>query len=159
GADGAARLGRGRRPFSRPAGRVMVPPVTLDPRSAEPCPDEAVIAAFAQGELPPEQAEVLEAHLDACEACSLVVAELARIFEGEAPAEPEADAASRPHGSHEGSLHSEELAETLGAEDDAGPRPLGALLPAGAEVGRYRVLNCVGVGGMGVVYAAYDPEL
>jgi tetratricopeptide (TPR) repeat protein len=123
----------------------------------EPCPDEAIIAAFAQGELPAAQVTALEVHLDSCAACGLVVAELARIFDDDPPGVPEAAA---PATTDELPLHSEEMAATLGADDaNAGPRPLGMLLAAGAEVGRYRVLDCLGVGGMGVVYAAYDPVL
>jgi Tol biopolymer transport system component len=33
------------------------------------------------------------------------------------------------------------------------------IMRSGATVSRYVILQCVGVGGMGVVYAAYDPEL
>ncbi|MBI5542271.1 MAG: tetratricopeptide repeat protein [Deltaproteobacteria bacterium] len=37
--------------------------------------------------------------------------------------------------------------------------PSAAPLSRGAQVGRFIVLDCIGFGGMGVVYAAYDPEL
>src|SRR5215468_5275982 len=33
------------------------------------------------------------------------------------------------------------------------------LLPGGARVGRHFVLGLVGMGGMGAVYSAYDPDL
>lgn len=101
------------------------------------CPDENQIAEHLQGLSPPEDAAQLEEHIDTCARCRGLLQDLARLKttvpgEGDAPV----DAA---------------LA--------AGTARPGARLSRGQAVGRYIVLAPVGAGGMGEVYAAYDPEL
>jgi eukaryotic-like serine/threonine-protein kinase len=59
-----------------------------------------------------------------------------------------------------------EVSATLSAGDFGSPGPTGrsdgaarSEEPRGRVVGRYVILSLLGVGGMGAVYAAYDPEL
>src|SRR5688572_22416279 len=49
-------------------------------------------------------------------------------------------------------------AATIASTSAPAPTP-GSELARGCSVGRYVVLEVIGAGGMGVVYAAYDPEL
>jgi tetratricopeptide (TPR) repeat protein len=58
-------------------------------------------------------------------------------------------------------LLDEAHASTHAAPESPPARPTAddAPLARGATVGRYRIVDIVGVGGMGVVYAAFDPEL
>ncbi|MEM7158795.1 MAG: tetratricopeptide repeat protein [Myxococcota bacterium] len=125
------------------------------------CPDENVLSAFARGDLDPDQRASLEAHIDECDVCLELVSELTRVFAsafegGELPPEPEhaSESGSTPsHASMEATL--QEGAATGGGQT-WGPA---LRLPEGARLGRYVVLRAIGAGAMGIVYAAYDPEL
>lgn len=104
------------------------------------CLEENEIVDLVTGNLDAAASERAEAHIDACEPCRTVLVELARVFEHRAASIP-------PAPRH---------ATTEQSSDDDGEL---RLLLRGSTVGRYVVLDAIGAGAMGVVYAAYDPEL
>ena len=94
------------------------------------CLDEDAVLAFVDGALDEAGRGRVEGHIASCAVCSELIA-------AAAGGDPERLTGRRLEG------------EAAGASG----------LAPGATVGRYVILNLVGHGGMGEVYAAYDPQL
>jgi serine/threonine protein kinase len=67
--------------------------------------------------------------------------------------------AGGPGGSADEKIDGASAETVTAAPGSARPGPQGAGLPRGTAVGRYVILRQLGGGAIGVVYAAYDPEL
>jgi serine/threonine protein kinase len=113
--------------------------------------DSADLTRFLRGQLTPERASEVERHLATCQACA------ARFSAEEEAATVPPDEASYATGAAFGAP----TGKASGARPDAAPEWLQQRrAPVRGElVGRYLILERVGQGGMGTVFAAWDPQL
>jgi serine/threonine protein kinase len=108
------------------------------------CPNEDAINAFVHGALPDSRVAEIDEHLAACPVCRHLVAAAARSLRGE---------------SREDTPPSLKKEDHLSLVSSSGGASVPPLLSAGTEVGRYIIQDRIGVGGMGVVYGGWDPQL
>ncbi|MBF5044840.1 tetratricopeptide repeat protein [Aggregicoccus sp. 17bor-14] len=111
------------------------------------CLGEETLRAWLRGALPPALTEQARRHLEGCPKCSRELESLAQ--------EPTPTSQGLT-GLRPSAVSAEERAPELG---ELRSRTVHEVLPRGTPVGRYLVVERLGFGGMGEVYAAFDPQL
>ena len=110
------------------------------------CLSENTIQELVAGALSGDARAQAHRHIETCAACRTLVVELAR------GAGIEAHGAARATATTELAAHVPTATATANATE-------GAAEPVGATLGRYRIEREIGAGAMGVVHAAFDPNL
>jgi tetratricopeptide (TPR) repeat protein/predicted Ser/Thr protein kinase len=115
------------------------------------CPSESAIVAVAAGESSPGDAQAIRDHVKTCAACRRLLDKL----EGRATAaDDDRTGSAADDGPRARPLHTQDVGSRTSSEDSDAEA-----LERGAMVGRYDILQHLASGGMGAVYAAYDPQL
>src|SRR5262245_29855346 len=98
------------------------------------CPDENLLLLLGERRLGSDATAALEDHVDGCDCCRRLVARWLQARTADIRDDSEPAAGDAPEGTSS------------------------PLLAPATHVDRYIVLGLAGIGSMGVVYAAYDPE-
>ncbi len=120
----------------------------------ESCLGADLLAEFVEGLISAERIGLVESHLSECESCRRVLDAIAPQHEdGHLLISRSATLSEIA----EGEVRDEALAATLPSHD-VKPAPK-TNLTRGDRVGRYEIERVLGSGAMGIVYAAYDPDI